>query len=157
MAKNGIDIKISPDGLKFITQVGFDSFKAQPYKDPGGLWTIGYGTLLNNAQAEKYKDGITVEQGLAFVQLHMQLLYPQLNKCPLAGLFQYQYDSIISLAYNIGFEAFQKSTVYQHITTRSGDVSSWLLFIRDAQGHVDQGLVKRRKAELRLFTYGLYI
>jgi lysozyme len=154
MAQQNIPITISQAGLQFITN--FEGFRSRPYKDTGGLWTIGYGTQISKEEASAYATGIAVPQALQFVHSSLNSIYPQLAKCPLNGLFQNQWDALLDFIYNIGFEAFQNSTVYKKITTRDGDLSSWLLWCKDAVGQIDEGLLRRRRAELKLFIYGLY-
>ena len=149
-------INLSDAGFKFITQPSFDSFHAIPYRDSGGLWTVGYGQRISAADAVKYKDGITEEFGKKLFDSYISGLTKKLSDCPLHGLFQYQHDAIISLSYNLGFEGFINSEIYKQLIIRNGNLSDWLLYVYDAQRHKDQGLVLRREKELRLFVFGLY-
>jgi GH24 family phage-related lysozyme (muramidase) len=149
-------ILLSDAGVKFMTQPSFDSFQALPYKDSGGLWTIGFGSRITATQAIQYKNGITEEFAWRLFKDHNVGLTSQLQQCPLAGLQQWQYDAIISLCYNMGFDQFINSTVYKRLITRSYDLTPWLAYVHDAKGNLDQGLVRRRQMELRLFIWGLY-
>jgi len=149
-------INLSDAGFKFITQPSFDSFHAIPYRDSGGLWTVGYGQRISAADAVKYKDGITEEFGKKLFDSYISGLTKKLSDCPLHGLFQYQHDAIIAFSYNIGFEAFIMSTPYRQIMTRNGDLTTWLDYVYDATHHRDEGLVLRREKELKLFVFGLY-
>lgn len=146
---------LSEAGVKFMTQPRFDSFEPMPYLDPGGLWTIGFGTRITDKQMQEFKEGITEEHARQMFQDHTHMLTAQLRSCPLA-LLQHQFDACCSLAYNIGLPAFLGSTVYKQLAVRSIDLSSWLWFVKDAKGKVQSGLVNRRRAELKLFIYGLY-
>lgn len=154
MASN--QISLSDDGIKFITQPQFDSFVAKPYIDSGGLWTIGFGTRITDDLVVKYKDGITEDFAWTLFKAHNALLLSQLQKCPLAGLQQWQNDAIFSLSYNIGIEAFINSTIYKVLMTRGTDLSPWKWFIYDQNKQKQQGLVRRREMEVRLFIWGLY-
>lgn len=146
---------LSAAGTKFICD-NFELFRSKPYLDPGGLPTIGYGTRITSAQLAEFRDGITEQLAQTMYQTYMQGLAKQLQKCPFAGFTQYQIDAIFSLSYNIGINAFQSSTIYKTLMVRGTDLTPWLLFIHDNHGNVDDGLIKRRKVELRLFIYGLY-
>lgn len=139
-----------------MTQPSFDSFRSFPYKDSGGLWTIGYGTRITDAQAKQFVHGITEVQGIEMFQAYIVGLLAKLRKMPLAGLTQNQNDAIISLSYNIGPEAFASSTIYRQIMNRGTDLSSWKLFIKDNHGVVQPGLVRRRDLELKLFIWNVY-
>lgn len=147
-------INLSLKGAEFIQN--FEGFRTIPYKDSGGLWTVGYGQQINSFQATKWQNGISKEEAEQLFDSFVSGLTRQLSKCPLANLFQYQQDAIISLSYNIGFEEFSKSTIYKHITIRDDDLISWRDYVYDAQKHLDEGLVRRRNLELRLFIYGIY-
>jgi lysozyme len=146
---------LSAQGAKFICD-NFELFRAKPYLDSGGLPTIGYGTRITEKQKIAWKDGISEAQGQIMFQDYMSALTKQLQMCPLANLQQWQYDAIFSLAYNIGFEAFQHSTIYKELMIRGTDLEPWLEWVHDAEGHLDKGLVIRRTMELKLFIYGLY-
>jgi lysozyme len=149
---NGLNLKISPEGLEFIC--GFEGFMPHAYRDTGGLPTIGYGTRLTDMQ--QYPNGITEKQARDFIAGDIAEICKKISKCPIAGLQQYQYDAIISLIYNLGLNEFFSSTIYKKITSRSWDLQSWTWYIKDVKDHTDTGLLLRRQAELRLFIYGIY-
>lgn len=144
---------ISFPGTKFICNL--EGFKDRPYKDTGGLWTIGFGTRIADSDLEKYEKGISRDTGMFLFSSHNEKLQKELSKTPLVSLgFQHQKDAIFSLAYNLGFTQFVESTIYKHLVTRDVDVAPWLWYDKDDKGHVV--LTRRRKLELRLFIYGDY-
>jgi lysozyme len=144
---------ISPEGLKFIQN--FEAFREKPYKDTGGLLTIGYGQRITEEEAGNYKNGITKEEAQSLFDGYINSMVGRLRTCPLA-LLQHQFDAVGSLAYNIGLGAFLGSTIYKVLSVRGVDLSSWLYFVNDAKGHRDEGLIRRRRLELKLFIYGIY-
>lgn len=149
-------ITLSDAGTKFICD-NFELFRSLPYKDPGGLWTIGYGSRISLLQLQQYKtNGISMADAQGMYKDYMAGLQNQLRRCALAGLQQWQNDAIFSLAYNIGYDAFINSTIYKHIMCRGTDLSSWKSFIHDQHGNVDNGLIRRREMELKLFLWGIY-
>ena len=147
---------ISFQGTKFICSL--EEFKAVPYLDPGGdgNWVIGFGTEITSAQKELYAAGISRDTGMFLFSKHNEPLQKQLAKTPLVSLPQQQLDAIFSLVYNIGLDHFMESTIYKHLVTRDVDLSPWQAFIHGSHGQVMQGLIRRRKLELRLFIYGNY-
>jgi lysozyme len=149
-------IKVSDKGVAFITQPRFDSFVAKPYKDSGGFWTIAFGKLITEADAKKYAAGVTIEQGRIWLKQYLDNECVELSKLRLGELTQAQQDAIVSLAFNIGTNAFTASTICKHIMLRSGDLSSWLWWNKDEKKKEQPGLVRRRELELRLFVYGQY-
>jgi len=144
---------ISPEGLKFIQN--FEGFRERPYKDTGGLLTIGYGQRITEEEADNYKNGITKEEAQSLFDGYMNSMVSRLRSCPLA-LLQHQFDAVCSLSYNIGLHEFLNSTIYKMLSVRGVDLSSWLVFIKDNRGHSDDGLIRRRRLELKLFIYGIY-
>jgi lysozyme len=147
-------ITLSDKGSEFIRN--FEGFREFPYLDTGGIATIGYGTTLDAGGVVKYKDGIAKDHALALFNADVSKIIAQLAKCPFNGFQEWQFDAIISLSYNIGYGAFSTSTVYKQLMVRNTDLGSWLWFCKDNKGHVDMGLGRRRRMELKLFVYGLY-
>jgi GH24 family phage-related lysozyme (muramidase) len=144
---------LSPEGIKFIQN--FEGFRDKPYRDSGGLLTIGYGNRITEEEAINFANGITQAEAQNLFDAYTVGMVTQLRKCPLA-LLPHQFDAICSLAYNIGLHEFLASTIYKQLSVRSVDVMSWLFFCKDAKGHLDDGLARRRRLELKLFIYGLY-
>lgn len=144
---------ISPEGLKFIQN--FEGFRERPYKDSGGLLTIGYGNRITEEEAVNFKDGITPAEAQNLFDAYITGMTGQLRKCPLS-LLQHQFDAVCSLAYNIGLHEFLNSTIYKMLSVRGVDLSSWLFFVKDAKDHTDDGLIRRRRLELKLFIYAIY-
>jgi GH24 family phage-related lysozyme (muramidase) len=143
--------QLSDAGSRFIRN--FEGFRAFEYSDTGGLITIGYGERVN---VGAYPNGITEEQALVLFNQAVDKIIIQLGKLPFAGFMQHQIDAILSLAFNVGYEGFVNSTIYKQLIVRSTDLGAWNWIVRDQKGKIDQGLVNRRRAELKLFIYGLY-
>lgn len=149
-------IMLSEEGFAFMTQPSFDSFKPKPYRDPGNVWTIGYGQVITAEEVQKYAGGITKDEAKGLFDKYVKNLGYQLNECPFYGFDQHQWDAIFSLAYNIGFGRFTTSEIYKRLAIRSEDLSPWKWFVKDQLHRVDPGLVIRRVKELKLFIYGDY-
>ena len=111
---------------------------------PGDVPTIGFGTT----EGVKPGDHITPPKALARALQDASKFEGALKKCVTAPLHQYEYDSFVSLAYNIGPTAFCGSTLVRRLN--AGDYSGACAEIdrwNKAGGRVVQGLVNRRAAE----------
>jgi lysozyme len=147
-------ITLSKLGLKMLC--GFEGFSAQPYKDSGGLWTIGYGTRIPNPSFYG-SAGIPEQKASELLDLAVQSICPKIDALHLGLTFSWQTDAIISLVYNIGIGAFQSSATCAMLRQqRSEAIDHWKAWIRDAKKNVQPGLVERREAETRCFIWGKY-
>jgi lysozyme len=147
--------RISDAGVHFICN--FEGFRAKPYQDSGGVWTIGYGTTVPlPGLREQYANGITEKAARDLVLARIDVTCGQLEKGLPGPWLAHQMDAILSLVYNIGVHAFNNSTIHQHLLTRATDLSSWKLYVRDANKKTQPGLIRRREKELMLFIYAIY-
>ena len=132
----------------------FEGCKLTAYRDPIGVWTIGYGTTARAGLGIIPTAGMTITQAEAD-----QLLADGLNKFadqirPMinAGLNDNQFGACVSLAYNIGAHAFGTSSALKHINAGDYDkAANAILLWNKAGGKVLKGLVRRREAERKLF------
>lgn len=132
----------------------FEGCKLTAYRDPIGVWTIGYGTTARAGLGIIPTAGMTITQAEAD-----QLLADGLNKFadqirPMikAGLNDNQFGASVSLAYNIGVHAYSTSSALKHINAGDYDkAANSILLFNKAGGKVLKGLVRRREAERKLF------
>lgn len=132
----------------------FEGCKLTAYRDPVGVWTIGYGTTARAGLGIIPTGGMTITQAEAD-----QLLADGLNKFadqirPMinAGLNDNQFGASVSLAYNIGVHAYSTSSALKHINSGDYDrAANSILLFNKAGGKVLKGLVRRREAERKLF------
>lgn len=134
----------------------FEGYRSAAYPDPGtggDPWTIGYGST-------RYPDGSPVEPGDSVTRSYAAEIFAHdLDKFTRSvlqavevPLTQNQLDALVSLTYNIGKNAFRRSTLLK--TLNRGDyqgAADQFLVWRKAGGRVMEGLVNRRKAERKLF------
>lgn len=127
----------------------FEGFKDTAYKCSAGVWTIGYGTT-------EYIDGQKVKEGdyMSPLQAESYLDYyvKYKIKLPTGEWNKNQIEALQSLIYNIGQEAFDKSTLKKALEEYDVDEikKQWRRWTK-AGGKELKGLVKRREAELALF------
>lgn len=148
-------VAISQRGVEFISQ--WEGFSSKPYRDGGGVPTIGYG-------ATHYPDGrrvtmmdkpITKEEGIALLKDMLVIYEEALNALTVVPLNQAQYDALMSFIYNVGITQFERSTLRKLLNdgryyAAAQELTKW---VKD-NGKTVNGLVRRRKAEKELFLKG---
>lgn len=133
--------------IEFIKK--FEGVRLKAYKDSGGIWTIGYG----HTSHVKFEDVITQEQADAFLRQDIFQASRAVIRLTDMYLNDYQYTALLSLVFNIGIGAYQRSTLRQVINRKElakipGEFKKWS---KDHMGHTLKSLLSRRKAESRLF------
>ncbi|KAJ2082685.1 hypothetical protein H4R24_001435 [Coemansia sp. RSA 988] len=148
--------RINTAGVNLVAQ--WEGFVASPKPDPIGLPTVGYGHLCQkkNCAEVKYKFPLSKATGKKLLGDDL----PKYSKC-LAGylnskpkLNQNQWAALTSWVFNVGCGNAQSSTLVKRLnkgdspnTVAAQELPKW----RKAGGKVMQGLVNRRKAEIKLF------
>ncbi len=131
----------------------FEGFRAAPYQDSAGIWTIGYGTIrIDSHRVTAATPPVTEEQAEALLQAELQPTADAVDAAVLVDLTDAQRAALYSFAYNEGIFAFRSSTLLRRLN--AGDYAGaaqqfdrWVY----AGGHVVRGLVNRRAAERALF------
>jgi lysozyme len=134
----------------------YEGLKLKAYKCSAGVWTIGYG---NTSYLGKIQSNQPCNQTIS--QVKAEQLFKQDLQRFFDGVYQeigsicnnYQIAACISLAYNIGLDAFKKSTVLKKIKTKAPreDVIEWFLKWNKINGEESKGLTNRRVKEITLF------
>ena len=121
---------------------GYSDKAYEPVK--GDVPTIGFGTTGGvNAG-----DTITPPKALVRALTDIQNFEGALKKCVKVPLHQYEYDAYISLAYNIGQNAFCRSTIVKRLDM--GDYAGacdGILMWNKFKGKPLRGLTIRRQQE----------
>jgi lysozyme len=132
----------------------FEGLELRAYRDPVGILTIGYGYTNRAGFGPGVKTGDVWTEEKAEEMLAEGLkrfgseITPMFTRKPTDN----QFGAMLSLAYNIGADAFSKSTCLRRFN--SGDVegaAEALTWFNKAGGKVLKGLVRRREAERDLF------
>lgn len=137
----------SRKAISLITR--FEGFRADAYKDPVGIWSIGFGTT----EGVKQGDTITVPEALSRLSEHIQEnVEPQLKRYVTWPLLQCEFDALVSFVYNVGAGAFARSTMRKKINEPSMweaslEFDKWVY----AGGKKLKGLVTRREHEKAMF------
>lgn len=98
--------QVSPNGLHLIKNA--EGLRLEKYKDPVGLWTIGYGHLI--VPGDHIADEITPEEADALLLSDVAGTEFAINKLNLV-LTQNQYDALVSFVFNVGTGSFKSSTL----------------------------------------------
>jgi lysozyme len=130
----------------------WEGLKTLSYLCPAGIPTIGYGsTFYANGSKVKLGEVITLECADKLMMFEVDKLALKLvNK---ADFNQNQFNAIVSLCYNIGLGAFEKSTLLKKAKINVNDASIRDEFMKWVKGggKTLPGLVKRRKEEADLY------
>lgn len=146
--------KIGKEGLNLIKK--FEGWSAKPYLCPAMVPTIGWGST-------RYADGtkvtmkdlpITKEQGEELLLKTLHQYEQSVDAFCVDSLNQYQFDALVSFAYNLGVNALKTSTLLKKVNANPNDVvgiaqqfNKWV----NANGKPLKGLILRRQAEAALF------
>ena len=144
-------MKTSKAGIDLIKR--WEGVKLTAYKDPVGIWTIGYGHT-SAAGPPKVEQGMTITGREAEEILARDLFkYEQgVISAITARPTQPQFDAMVSLCYNIGPGAFARSSLVRRFNAGNiAEAADAFLMWNKAGGRVLKGLDNRRKDERALF------
>lgn len=132
------------------------SLKAFPDgKDKKGnqLYSIGYGHQIQPNESNLLRETITQNKALELFEKDIKNIRNELNRVVKVPLNKNQQLAILSLRYNIGADAFGKSTLLRKLN-QSDFIGAALEFKnwRLSEGKISNGLVLRRERERVLFS-----
>lgn len=140
--------------MRTISQIGINLIKSfegcslTSYKDIGGTWTIGYGSVPAEPRqviSQEEADARLLED----IQTKAEI---PVNNLLTVDLNQNQFDAICSLCYNIGSGNFGKSSTLALINESNFDaVPAHILLWDKVNGAESAGLLRRRQAEVVLW------
>lgn len=127
------------------------------YKDPVGIFTIGWGSTYINGRKVREDDVITLTKA-------NKLLLQDIERFR-NGVLHYidrritpnQLNALVSFVYNIGEGAFSRSTLLRKLNKNPNDKTIYNEFLRwnKAGGKVFKGLTRRRQSEATLYKDGV--
>ncbi|MDH1800065.1 lysozyme [Acinetobacter johnsonii] len=145
------EMHTSPSGIDLICN--FEGKRLTAYDDGVGVWTIGFGTTVYPNGIKVMKgDTCTEAQAKTYMAHDLKKFEATVNKAITVQLNQNQFDALVSLAYNIGTNAFSKSTLVKKLNANDirGAADQFDVWV-NAGGKRMQGLVNRRTVEKALF------
>jgi lysozyme len=144
--------------MRHITQQGidlikrFEGFSANVYICPAGYPTIGYGHVLK--EGEDFSKGISKHQAEILLRQNAQIAERAVLRLISVPLTDGQFDALVSFTYNLGGGALQRSTVRCVINRgEHSEVPRQLMRWVWADGRKLKGLIRRREAEVVLYTH----
>jgi len=148
-------MKTSDKGIEQIKS--FEGFRAMPYQDVVGKWTVGYGHLMVAGDGCVEGSPITMGQATELLRKDLHTAEEAVNACGVE-LEQNEFDALVSFVYNLGVGAFQRSTLLKLIKSgnklaASGEFPKWSM----AGGKEVPGILKRRHAEQDCFLHSTYV
>lgn len=140
-------MRISSSGIELIRR--FEGLRLEAYRDPVGIWTIGYGhTPASPGQI------ISLVQADDLLTHDVARFEEAVNDLVSVPLTQGQFDALVSFAYNLGEARLRDSTLLRKLNagdrTAPSEFGRWV----HADGKVLPGLVRRRAAEAQMFASG---
>ena len=144
-------MSVSNKGVDLICE--FEGEQLIAYDDGVGVWTIGFGTIkYPNGVRVKKGDTCTLDQAKEYMRHDLIEFEHTVNSSVKVPLNQNQFDALVSLAYNIGSNAFKSSTLVKKLDTGDyqGAADQFNVWV-NAGGKRMQGLVSRRDREKLLF------
>ncbi|TRX36207.1 peptidoglycan DD-metalloendopeptidase family protein [Flavobacterium sp. ZT3R18] len=164
---NPSTLHFSQNGLNFLKgyekEIKKDG-KHVYFNDGYQFCTIGYGHLIagkNSCESitipDKFKDGLTDAEADALLFQDVQRISNLVKSKVTVDLYQYEFDALVSLAYNTEASVGSDSTLLRMLNTKNYDgaaneFKNW----RVAAGVVSPGLVKRRAQETEIFKNNTY-
>lgn len=141
----------SPAGVKAIE--GHEGLELTAYQDVAGHWTIGFGHIGSQYAFEG--SVITRAKATKLLKEDLKDAENAVNRYVKVPLNQKQFDSLVSLVFNIGAGAFARSTLLKKLNNKdylgaADEFPKW----RRAGNRVIRGLVIRRAKERIMFLEG---
>lgn len=146
-SENPQPLTLQQSTLDFIAQR--EGLRLNAYPDAGG-YSIGYGHYLGTSPNPAT---CTQEQATAWLADDAQNAANAVNKFVTVPLTQNQFDALVSFAYNVGVDAFRKSTLVKKLNlgdthSAAAEFNRWIY----SQGKIVVALMDRRAAESALFS-----
>lgn len=147
-------MNISKTGIQLVKD--FEGLRLHAYKCSAGVPTIGYGSTFypdksNVKIGDVLRDKEEAEVLLINTLVDFDIYVSKYTKS--VTLTQYQFDALVSFAFNCGLGNLSKSTLLKKVLSNPNDTNIALEFAKwnRGGGKVLQGLVKRRQKEAELY------
>lgn len=137
-----------------------------PYADPAGYWTIGWGHLIQaegrslRGAADRdqayalYPGGITLDQATQLLSADLMDKCRDVERLVTAPVNDNQFAALVSFAYNCGSGNLKSSTLLKKVnsgTATQPEIAAEFVRWNQSGGVVLAGLTRRREAEAALY------
>lgn len=132
--------------------IGFEGEILEGYLDSAGLLTVGIGHLVKPNESYRLGKAITLEESRRLFRQDSAWAIKAVDRMVTVELTANQFDALVSLCFNIGENAFKKSTLLKKLNAGNykGAAEAFMSWIF-AGGKKVKGLEKRRAKEKALF------
>lgn len=147
--------ELSEKGIELIKR--WEGCRTTVYKDVANLLTVGIGHLCKPHEGFRLGQSISLEQVHELFRADVKRFVDSVNKTlENVELTQNQFDACVSLAYNIGTNAFAGSSVVRHLKKGNYELAAnaflaWNKATVKGQLRKVQGLINRREDEKKYF------
>jgi len=144
-------MRLSKDGEALIKN--FEGLRLKAYRDSAGIWTIGYGsTKYSDGKAVKATDQLDSEiKASALFSETLKAYEDAVNRHVKVELTQNQFDSLVSIAYNVGTGIMNASTLIKKLNAGdfAGAADQFLVWNKITDPHSNQKIVNKTLATRR--------
>jgi lysozyme len=142
--------QINGEGLKLLQT--FEGLYLEAYKDPVGVWTIGWGCTEGICEGMK----ITKAQAESMLKKELVQFEAAVAKAVEVEINDNQYSALISFSYNLGVRSLFESTLLKYLNQGNYQEAADQFLVWDkaqigTRLQVLPGLARRRRAERSLF------
>lgn len=154
-------MQMSDHGLALLIQ--WEGFKTKLYDDGFGVATIGVSHIPNASEKSSgmlnidgtwvpFANGISADHVWKLLKIDLRPYESFLDDAVTVDLMQNQFDALLSFCFQIGMDAFEKSSLLKNVNAGELDVVAddfrkW----NKAGGVLSSGLSQRRENEIRLW------
>lgn len=127
----------------------FEGLRLKAYQDGAGVWTIGYGHTGRDVVPGKQISEFEAE---ALLRADVASSVACVNRAVEVPITQNQFDALVDFCFNVGRGAFLRSSLLGYLNHGNFFAVGvqWMNWI-NIGGKPNEGLVRRRTAELALF------
>ena len=157
-------LRISASGATFIK--GWEKFKPQAYDDSEGHCTIGWGhkiadgncaSIKGTPSFEPFKNGLEQSAADGYFDRDVKVVEAIVRSAVQVPMSQNEYDALVSLVYNMGKSTSVLKKIPKLLSKlNTKDYKGCCDEFKDITNHGNEGLVKRRKAEMNIFNNNVY-
>jgi lysozyme len=133
--------------------IKYEGLRLEAYKDPVGIWTIGFGSTRIFDRQVCEGDKCDRTQAEIFLDEHIEIISRAIKKLIKVEVTENEFCALVSFAYNVGVGALRYSTLLRKLNDKHPKEMVAAEFARwnKAGSKVLAGLVTRRKDEADLF------
>lgn len=146
--------KASARGVEAVMQ--WEQFRAEPYQDQAGHWTIGYGHKILPGESFSW---ITEAEAENILRNDLAIAERAIHDLVRVPISQTQFDALVSFVFNVGRAAFAESTLLRKLNAGDHDGAAaeferWRFVTVNGEKVASNGLLRRREHERALFVSG---